>query len=110
MGRLKAYVRPFYGYIAFTMLIKLLGAVAELFIPYFMELVLGVGIESGRAPLIVLYGSGMLIAAIVCLALNILVYPALSPPLVPKQETFLSIQTETMCCVPNMQHIFQKDL
>ena len=72
MGRLTAYVRPFYGYIAFTMLIKLLGAVAELFIPYFMELVLGVGIESGRAPLIVLYGSGMLVAAIVCLALNIL--------------------------------------
>ena len=72
MGRLASYVRPFYGYIAFTMLIKLLGAVAELFIPYFMELVLGVGIESGKAPLIVLYGSAMLVAAFLCLALNIL--------------------------------------
>lgn len=66
------YIRPYFGYIALTMLIKLLGAVSELFIPYFMERVLGIGIESGRVPIIVLYGSAMLLAAAVCLLLNIL--------------------------------------
>lgn len=71
MGRLKAYVRPFYGYIILTMMVKLLGAVAELFIPYFMERVLGVGIESGKIYVIVAYGAAMLLAAALCLLFNI---------------------------------------
>ena len=34
MIRLERYIRPYWGYIILTMLIKLLGAVMELLIPY----------------------------------------------------------------------------
>ena len=44
MGKLRAYIRPYILYIAFTMLVKLGGAVAELFVPYFMERILREGV------------------------------------------------------------------
>lgn len=38
MQRLKKYIMPYAGYITFTVIIKLGGAVLELLIPYFMEI------------------------------------------------------------------------
>ena len=40
MGRLEAYLKPYFGYIALTVTIKFLSAVAELLIPYLMEIIL----------------------------------------------------------------------
>ena len=71
MGRLSKYIRPYGFYIAFTMIIKLGGAVAELFVPYFMERILREGVIPGQSNRILLYGGAMLLCAGVCLALNI---------------------------------------
>ena len=43
MGRLKGYIHPYRFFIALTLAIKLGGAVAELFVPYFMEKILREG-------------------------------------------------------------------
>lgn len=53
------------------MLIKLGGAVAELFVPYFMERILREGVVPGQSNRILLYGGAMLLCAGVCLTLNI---------------------------------------
>ena len=71
MGKLRAYIRPYIFYIAFTMLVKLSGAVAELFVPYFMERILREGVVPGQQIRILLYGGAMLLCAGACLALNI---------------------------------------
>ena len=71
MGRLKSYIRPYYLFIVFTLLVKLGGAVAELFVPYFMERILRLGAAASQKRLIFLYGGGMLLCAGICLALNI---------------------------------------
>ena len=54
MGRLKQYIKPYYLYIAFTMLIKLAAAVAELFVPFFMERILREGVVN-------VMGTGMVV-------------------------------------------------
>lgn len=71
MGKLSAYIKPYGFYIAFTMMIKLGGAVAELFVPYFMERILCEGVVPGQETRIWIYGGTMLFCAGVCLALNI---------------------------------------
>ena len=71
MGRLTRYIRPYYFYIAFTMIIKLGGAVAELFVPYFMERILREGVVPGQQARIFIYGGMMLLCAGACLAMNI---------------------------------------
>lgn len=71
MGKLRAYIRPYILYIAFTMLVKLGGAVAELFVPYFMERILREGVVPGQQSRILIYGGAMLLCAGVCLTLNI---------------------------------------
>ena len=48
MGRLTGYIKPYYLYIAFTMFVKLCGAVAELFVPFFMERILREGVVPGQ--------------------------------------------------------------
>ena len=40
MGKLKKYLQPYWGFIFLTVLIKLLGAVLELLIPYLMEIMI----------------------------------------------------------------------
>ena len=40
MGRLKKYISPYWGFILFTMFVKLVGALLELLIPYLMEIML----------------------------------------------------------------------
>lgn len=72
MGRIKQYIRPYWGYILLTMLIKLLGAVMELFVPYLMEVILDDVVPTGRRGMIFLYGGGMLFCALGCLLANIL--------------------------------------
>lgn len=72
MIRLERYIRPYWGYIFLTVLIKLLGAVMELLIPYLMEIMLDVKVPAGNLPDIYLYGVWMLLAAAGCLGCNIL--------------------------------------
>ena len=71
MRRLTNYIRPYYLYIAFTMVVKLCGAVAELFVPYFMERILREGVVPGQQVRIFIYGGAMLLCAGACLAMNI---------------------------------------
>jgi hypothetical protein len=61
--RLKQYIRPYFGFIAFTMLIKLLGAVLELLIPSLMEIMLDQKVPAGDSAAIWLYGGLMLLCA-----------------------------------------------
>lgn len=72
MGRIRQYIRPYWGYILLTMLIKLLGAVMELFVPYLMEVILDSVVPTGRRSMIFLYGGGMLLCALGCLLFNVL--------------------------------------
>ena len=72
MGRLTKYIRPYYLYIAFTMIVKLCGAVAELFVPYFMERILREGVVPGQQGRIFIYGGAMLLCAGACLFMNIM--------------------------------------
>lgn len=72
MGGLKKYIRPFYGYMVFTMLIKLLGAVVELMIPYLLETTLDHIVPTGRRDWIWLCGGGMVLCALVCVTANII--------------------------------------
>ena len=60
MLRLERYIRPYWGYILLTMVIKLLGSVMELLIPYLMEIMLDVKVPQGNLPHIWLYGLMML--------------------------------------------------
>ena len=72
MIRLKKYILPYFGFITFTMLIKLLGAVLELLIPSLMEVMLDEKVPAGDTVAIWLYGGLMLLCAAGCLASNIL--------------------------------------
>ena len=71
MGKLYRYIRPYTGYICLTLLIKTLGAMAELMIPYLMESILSRGAEAGQTSLVFYYGGLMMLCAAACLVLNI---------------------------------------
>lgn len=72
MGRLTGYIKPYYLYIAFTMFVKLCGAVAELFVPFFMERILREGVVPGQQNRIFIYGGAMLLCAGACVFMNIM--------------------------------------
>ncbi|MBR6570293.1 MAG: ABC transporter ATP-binding protein [Clostridia bacterium] len=72
MADLKRYLRPFWGYMALTMLIKLAGAIMELLIPYLMEIMLDVKVPAGELNGIYLCGALMLLCAFFCLATNVI--------------------------------------
>ena len=72
MKRLEGYIRPYWFYICLTLLIKLVGAAAELMIPYLMEIILDETVPAGDTSGILRYGAYMLICAVFCLGLNIL--------------------------------------
>ena len=72
MLKLERYIRPYRGYIILTVLIKLLGAVFELMIPWLMEIILDHKVPAGNLSHIYLYGFFMLICAFLCLAGNII--------------------------------------
>lgn len=71
MGRLEAYLKPYFGYIALTITIKFLSAVAELLIPYLMEIILDEKVPAGDLGQIYIAGGWMLLCAVICLVLNI---------------------------------------
>ena len=72
MRHLQRYIRPFYGFIALTMVIKLLGAALELLLPYIMEIMLDYQVPAGNLKAIYLCGGGMILCALGCLGLNVL--------------------------------------
>ena len=72
MSKLESYLRPYWPYIILTILIKLLGAVLELLIPYFMEIILDDLVPMGQQDQIFLFGGFMFLCAAGCLGANIL--------------------------------------
>ena len=71
MIRLKKYILPYFGFISFTMFVKLMGAVLELLIPSLMEVMLDQKVPAGDIKAIWLYGGLMLLCAAGCLVSNI---------------------------------------
>ena len=47
MGRLGKYIRPYWGYILLTVLIKTVASVMDLFLPYLMEMILDGKVPAG---------------------------------------------------------------
>lgn len=72
MARLERYIRPYWGYIFLTVLIKLLGAALELLIPFLMEIILDLKVPAGNLPDIFRFGGLMVLCAGGCLGCNIL--------------------------------------
>ena len=72
MKRLMKYIGPYVGLIVLAMFIKLLGAGLELMIPYFMEIILDDVVPAGQKNMIFVYGAGMLLCALGCLAANVI--------------------------------------
>ena len=72
MGRLRNYIRPYYAYIFLAVMIKLSGALLELWIPDLMEKMLDLYVPLGEKRGIWLCGGGMVLCAAGCLVLNII--------------------------------------
>ena len=72
MFEIRKYIRPYYAYIIFTVLIKLAAAGMELLIPYLMEIMLDVHVPAGQMNQIYIFGGLMFLCAGLCLFLNIL--------------------------------------
>ena len=72
MAKLERYLRPWWGFILFTTLIKLAGTLVELLIPYLMEIILDEKVPQGDMGAIYRYGGGMLLCAALALIFNIL--------------------------------------
>ena len=71
MGSLKKYIAPYYGFIALPLLIKVLGSVLDLMLPYLMEIMLDEKVPAGAVGEIYLYGFLMLLSAAGVLLFNI---------------------------------------
>ena len=72
MKRLMKYIGPYVSFIVLAMFIKLLGAGLELMIPYLMEIILDDVVPAQQKGLIFVYGGGMLLCALGCLACNVI--------------------------------------
>ena len=72
MGNLKKYLQPYWAFIFLTVLIKLLGAVLELLIPYFMEIMIDYKVPEGLLQQIYLYGGLMILCALGGLGCNVI--------------------------------------
>ena len=72
MFRIKRYVQPYGAFIVLTLLVKFLGAAAELLIPYLMEILLDDVVPAKAESGIFLYGLLMLLCAAACLCFNVL--------------------------------------
>ena len=71
MKDLSKYIKPYGLFILFTLLIKFLGSVIELFIPWLMEVMLDEKVPAGQLREIYLYGGLMFLCAIGCLVFNV---------------------------------------
>ena len=72
MLRMKSYIKPWWGYILLTMVIKLAGTLVELLIPFLMEIILDKKVPEGNLQAIYLFGGLMLLCAVAALAFNII--------------------------------------
>ena len=72
MRRLGKYIRPYWAYIMLTVLIKTVGSVMDLFIPYLMEKILDDKVPARDVRGIYIYGGLMILCAAICLTFNIL--------------------------------------
>ena len=72
MRRLERYIHPYWTFIFFTVLIKFLGAVMELMIPWLMEVMLDEKVPAGVPAEILLCGGLMLLCAALCFGCNVL--------------------------------------
>jgi len=72
MRQISNYIRPYFGFIALTVFLKLAGAVVELMIPYLMEIMIDDKVPLGDLGVIYLYGGLMILCAAVCLLLNVI--------------------------------------
>ena len=72
MKHLGKYIRPYWAFIALTLLIKTAGAYAELLIPDLMEIMVDEKVPAGHGNSIYIYGGLMLLCAALCLLCNIL--------------------------------------
>ena len=71
MRVLERYVRPYWGFIIFTTLVKLAGSFTDLMIPYLMKVILDDIVPTGHLPSIYLFGGLMLLCALLTMTLNI---------------------------------------
>ena len=71
MRHLERYIRPYWGFIILTLIIKFMGAVFELMIPYLMEIILDDKIAAGAESAVYLYGGGMVLCALMAMTCNI---------------------------------------
>ncbi len=64
------YIRPYYLYIAITLVIKTVGSITELFIPFLLKKIIDDAVPAKDAGAIYMFGGGMLLCAFLCLVLN----------------------------------------
>ena len=72
MKKLEQYIHPYWGYILLTVSIKLFAAMAELTVPYLMEIMLDVKVPAGDLNGIYIVGAMMLLCAAFALGGNVL--------------------------------------
>ena len=66
------YLRPYYGRMAVGFLIKFLGAIMDLFIPWILAYVIDNVIPAGSLRLIFLWGGIMFVCSILAVSFNII--------------------------------------
>ena len=71
MGRLQKYLRPYWGFMILTMIIKTTGALMELMIPNLMETIIDEKVPARDLPRIWLCVGLMLLCAAMCLIMNV---------------------------------------
>ena len=72
LAKLERYIRPYWGFIILTTIIKLLGTVVELLIPYLMEIILDHKVPQGDLAAIYTFGGLMILCAALAMLFNIL--------------------------------------
>ena len=72
MKSIAKYIKPYWGVIVLTMIIKLLASLAELWIPSLMEVMLRRDTLTENVNLAYLYGGLMVLCAVACMVLNVL--------------------------------------
>jgi len=71
LNYLNKYIRPYWGFIILTTIIKLAGTFTDLMIPYLMKIVLDIGSVENSEASIFLYGGLMILCAVLTLTLNL---------------------------------------
>ncbi len=72
MKQLEKYIRPYWGYIILTLVIKFFGTFMDLMIPSLMETMIDEKAPAGDVGQIILYGGAMLLCAALALTGNVL--------------------------------------